>query len=254
MHPVEKYVRALRDNRSTGVPETSNYAALSALLDAAGARLKPQVRCVLHPRGHGAGIPDAGLFSSDQFPRGAEEPLGGVLPQRGAVEAKPIAEDVRQIAVTDQVSKYLTRYGQVLVTTFRDWILVERGPHGNAVVTERFRMAETEAAFWKAATDPRQMAHEVGDRAIEFLQRVMLRPVPLTEPKDVAWLLAAYARDARFRVERGGSLPALAAVRRRARGGAGCQLRRRTGGALFSINARANPLLRDLFRMDTLGA
>jgi hypothetical protein len=213
MHPVEKYLRTLRSNRSAGVAETSNYGALAELLDAAGAQLRPRVRCVLHPTDQGAGIPDAGLFSSDQFARGRDEKIADVLPQRGAVEAKPISEDARQIARSAQVAKYVSRYGQVLVTTFRDWVLVERGPAGEVVPTERFRMAESEAEFWTEASDPRAMAAEVGDRLIEFLHRVMIRPIPLVDPKDVAWLLAAYARDARFRVERRGNLPALAAVR-----------------------------------------
>lgn len=213
MHPVETYLRALRDNRSAGVAETSNYAALAALLNAAGAQLKPRVRCVLHPKSDGAGIPDAALFTADQFPRGGEEPLAGVLPERGAVEAKQVSANVYEVAESAQVARYLTRYGQVLVTNFRDWLIVERGSDGKPVVKERFRMAESEAVFWSKASNPRTMAGEVGDRLIEYLQRVMLRPVPLVNPKDVAWLLAAYARDARFRVERGGALPALSAIR-----------------------------------------
>lgn len=213
MHPVEKYLRELRQNRSAGVAETSHYGALAGLLNAAGERLRPRVRCVLHPRGTGAGIPDGALFTADQFPRGEGTPLPGVKPERGAVEAKPVADDVRQVVQTEQVARYVAAYDQVLVTTFRDWLLVERGPDGRPRPTERFRMAETEADFWRGAADPRAMTEDVGDRLMEFLQRAMLRKAQITEPKEVAWLLASYARDARFRVERRGELPALAAVR-----------------------------------------
>ncbi|MEJ0090150.1 MAG: N-6 DNA methylase [Limisphaerales bacterium] len=41
----------------------------------------------------------------------------------------------------------------------------------------------------------------------------MLHAAPLNNPKDVAFFLASYARDARARVEGAGNLPALAAVR-----------------------------------------
>jgi len=213
MHPVEQYIRAIRENHSAGVAETTHYAALSALLNVAGDQLKPRVRCVLHPRNQGAGFPDGGLYSAEQLAGTGESPQLNVLPNRGAIEAKPLSADVREVAKTQQVSRYLGQYGQVLVTTFRDWILVERGRNGEPLLSERFRMGETEADFWSASQNPKMFAAKVGDRLIEFLHRVMLRPVPLEDPKDVARLLAAYARDARFRVERGGTLPALAAVR-----------------------------------------
>src|SRR5579863_5576554 len=107
-HALEDYLRELRDIRRTGsaVPETSYYAALAALLDAAGATLKPKVRCIVNPS-HGAGIPDIGLFTPDQFQKAAaEEPLPGTKPARGVVEAKPAGGDVLLTAVGAQVSKY----------------------------------------------------------------------------------------------------------------------------------------------------
>ncbi len=42
---------------------------------------------------------------------------------------------------------------------------------------------------------------EHGDRLLDFFKRCLRRPAPLTDPKDVAWFLASYARDARGRVE-----------------------------------------------------
>ncbi len=233
MHPVEKYLRTLLENRGTGVAETSNYAALAALLDSAGNQLKPRVRCVLHPKGSGSGIPDAGLFTYEQLLHSGDEPLPGMLPERGAVEAKPISAGARQAATSEQVSKYLEKYGQVLVTTFRDWVLVERGLDRKPLPTESFRIAETEAEFWRAAADPRATAEALGDRLIEFLQRALLRPAPLADPKDVAWLLAAYARDARFRVIQHGNLPALASVREALEEALGVSFRGEQGDHFF---------------------
>ena len=50
MHPVESYLRELRDILSTGaaVKETSHYGPLATLLNEAGKSLKPRVRCVIN--------------------------------------------------------------------------------------------------------------------------------------------------------------------------------------------------------------
>jgi hypothetical protein len=75
------------------LPETSYYPALAALFDTVGATLKPKVRCIVNPS-HGAGIPDVGLFTPDQFQKAsAAEPLPGTKPSRGVIEAKPTGDD-----------------------------------------------------------------------------------------------------------------------------------------------------------------
>jgi hypothetical protein len=106
--PLEDYLSELRDIRRSGsaVPETSYYPPLAALLDAVGATLKPEVRCIVNPS-HGAGIPDVGFFTPDQFQKAsAEEPLPGTKPSRGGVEAKPTSDDAFLKADSAQVSKY----------------------------------------------------------------------------------------------------------------------------------------------------
>ena len=42
-----------------------------------------------------------------------------------------------------------------------------------------------------------------GERLLEYLKRVLLCAAPLNNPRDVAWFLASYARDARARVDAG---------------------------------------------------
>src|SRR6202171_5326908 len=123
-NPLEEYLRELCDIRrsGSGVPETSYYPALAALLDAVGSTVKPRVRCILNPS-HGAGIPDVGLFTPDQFQKAsAEEPLPGTKPSRGVVEAKPTNDDTLLTASGAQVSKYWKAYRKVLVTNFRDFL------------------------------------------------------------------------------------------------------------------------------------
>ena len=73
----------------------------------------------------GAGIPDGGFFTADQFRKQKDpEPVEGQLPSRGALEVKGTSEDVEKVADSEQVGKYWTRYRQVLVTNLRDFVLV----------------------------------------------------------------------------------------------------------------------------------
>src|SRR5207245_6960992 len=60
---------------------------------------------------------------------------------------------------------------------------------------------------------PRSTAQQKGEQFIEFIKRACLHVAPLSNPKDVAWFLASYGRDALFRVEQQRQLPALQAVR-----------------------------------------
>lgn len=212
---VEKYLRGLRDIRSSGsaVKETSYYGTLENLLNAIGATLKPKVRCIIHPKNRGAGLPDGGLFTSDQFQRSSEhEPLPGQLPSRGVVEIKGTGDDAWVTADGQQVSRYWGKYGQVLVTNYRDFVLLGQDANGVQAKLETFRLAPSESAFWKAASDPQTLAASHAERLAEYLKRVLLHAASLAEPRDVAWFLASYARDARARIEHA-KLPALAGVR-----------------------------------------
>jgi hypothetical protein len=88
MHPLETYLTELRDIRSTGanVLETSFYPALSNLFNEIGKTLKPKVRCVINLANQGAGLPDGGLFTADQFQRQSDGvPKADQLPSRGAM-------------------------------------------------------------------------------------------------------------------------------------------------------------------------
>jgi len=211
------YLTALRDIHASGasVPETSYYPALSALFNAAGKTLKPVVRCVMNLKNLGAGMPDGGLFTAEQFQRQADgKPRAGQLPSRGAIEAKGTKPDVKTIAASQQVKDYLKTYGIVLVTNLRAFLIVERGPAGEPVEREAFAVADDEHAFWQnKVAHPRGTAQLKGEQFIEFIKRCCLHNAPLIAPKDVAWFLASYARDALVRVERNKDLPALQAIR-----------------------------------------
>jgi len=214
-NPVEEYIRNLHLVRSSGagVDETSHYGTLGNLLNEIGKKLKPRVRSIINLQNAGAGLPDGGLFTADQFPRPKAEPRQGQLPARGAIEAKGTGEDLRAAVDTKQVRDYVARYGSVLLTNYRSFLLLERRPEGGIKQLEGCQLAEDEAQFWAASAHARKVADKHGERLVEYLKRVMLRKAPLAEPKDVAWFLASYARDAKVRVEERKDLPELAAIR-----------------------------------------
>ncbi len=67
--------------------------------------------------------------------------------------------------------------------------------------------------FWKAANLAKQTAARLEGSFEEFLKRVLLNSANIASPEDVAWFLASYAREAKFRVEEG-HLPALHVIRK----------------------------------------
>ncbi len=108
----------------------------------------------------------------------------------------------------------MNTYGIVIVSNLRAFLIVERGPNGLPVERESFALADDEKDFWQhQAAQPRATAWQQGAPFIEFMTRACLHAAPLDNPKDVAWFLASYARDALFRVEQQKELPALQTVR-----------------------------------------
>ncbi len=199
---LEDFLHAVRGVHRTGggTKETSYYTALNNLLDGAGHALKPRVRCVMQLKNLGAGNPDGGFFTADQFDRASAEVKNLGAPARGVIEVKSPAEAVNDIETTKQISKYWDRYKLVLVTNLREWLLIgERG--GQRVTLERFTLAANEASFWELAAHPAKAQAEQGPAFEDFLARVLQHAAPLADPKDLAALLASYAREARHRVE-----------------------------------------------------
>jgi len=216
MHPVEIYLTDLRMTKATGgaVDETSYYTALCNLLNEVGKRLKPKVFCHQIVKDTGAGHPDFGLYANHQLQSLKDGEPVVCLPERGVIEVKPTHDDAWITAQGKQVTKYWGHYGQILVTNYRDFVFVGQDERGNPVRLESFRLADSEMSFWNLTTQPRKAAKEKGDRLIEYLNRIMLHSAIISDPEQVAWFLASYAKEAKARIESAGDLPGLAAVRR----------------------------------------
>ena len=210
---VEHYLRDLARQRASGgaTGERSTYPPLVNLLNTVGGGLKPKVFCVSELADQGAGHPDVGLYSAKQLQR--RRPRPGQIPERGVVEVKPDADDVAEVAAGEQVARYWARYRLVLVTNLREFRLVGPDTTRGQTTLEAFRLAETAAEFHRKLEKPRAFAQEVGGRLVEYLARVLSYSAALTEPKDLAWLLASYARDGLARVEAADEAPAFKSLR-----------------------------------------
>ncbi len=210
---VETYFADLGRIRASGgaTGERSYYPALAGLLDAVGGALKPKVFCVPELAEQGAGHPDFGLYAAKQVQKG--RPREGQTPERGVVEVKAPGDDAWLTAESGQVSRYWKRYRVVLVTNTRDFVLVGEDAAGRPARLETFRLADGEEAFSRRLEHPRAFARDVGAGLGEYLGRALAHRAALAEPKDLAWLLASYARDGLARVEAAGDAPSLKAVR-----------------------------------------
>ena len=210
---VETYLTDLHRIRASGgaTGERSYYGPLENLLNAIGSTLKPKVHCVGELADQGAGHPDFGLYAAKQIQKG--QPKQGQVPERGVVEVKSASDDAWLTAASAQVSRYWTRYRLVLVTNTRDFVLVGEDAAGHPTTLETFRLAESVEEFARRLEHPRAFAYDIGAGLGEYLCRALSHRAALTEPKDLAWLLASYARDGLSRVEAAGDAPQLAALR-----------------------------------------
>ena len=230
---AEDYLSDLRRVRASGgaTGERSYYPPLNNLLNAVGSTLKPKVFCVGELAEQGAGHPDFGLYAAGQVQRGKRK--GGQVPERGVLEVKPVDDDAWLTAEGDQVSRYWSRYGLVLVTNTRDFVLLGEDAQGNPVKLETFRFAQTSEEFVSKLETPRSFAREVGAGLGEYLCRALSHRARLVEPKDLAWLLASYARDGLARVEAAGETSSLQVVRSALEEALGVSFEGERGAAFF---------------------
>ena len=211
---METYFADLRRVHASGgaTGELSIYGPLSTLLNTVGGMLKPKVFCIGQLSDQGAGHPDFGLYVANQVRSGRRRP--GQIPERGVVEVKGVEDDARITSDSDQVRRYLGRYQLVLVTNTRDFVLVGKDEEACPVKLESFCLDEDAEQFVRRLDRPRAYAREVGPGLVEYLSRALSHQAALAEPKDLAWLLASYARDGLARVEAAGDTPALNTVRK----------------------------------------
>ena len=230
---VEDYFSDLRRIRSSGgaTGERSYYPPLTNLLNAVGGALKPKVFCVSEMAQQGAGHPDIGLYAAKQVQKG--QPKQGQTPEGGVVEVKSANDDAWLTAESAQVSRYWDRYRLVLATNTRDFVLLGEDSEGRPAKLETFRLADSAADFETKLQHPQAFARNVGAALSEYLSRALSHRAALAEPRDLARLLASYARDGLARVEAAGDAPSLNAVRSALEEALGVRFEGEKGAAFF---------------------
>lgn len=217
MHPIERYLDKLAEIRASGhaTDETSYYPAIEALLAELGKQLKPRVVPVLQLKSKGAGLPDGGLFTQDQFRKKSKPDDFAIQPpNRGAIEVKGLGENLNDTIKSEQIAKYVRAYGQVLLTNYREFRIVIRGDDGKPrQLGPPLTLANSESAFWELAAHPRKASRELACSFEEFLKRVLLSTVPIQAPDVLASFLASYAREALAKIEPRSKLKELEDVR-----------------------------------------
>ena len=153
-----------------------------------------------------------------------------------------------------QVSGYWDRYRLVLVTNTRDFVLLGEDRQGDPVRLETFRLADSAADFEAKLQHPRAFANKVGPALAEYLCRALSHRATLAEPRDLARLLASYARDGLARVEASGDTSSLNSVRSALEEALGVRFEGERGVAFFPLDAGADPLLWRIFGMGLVGA
>ena len=121
----------------------------------------------------------------------------------------------------------------MLVTNTRDFVLLGEDAAGNPTRLETFRLARTQGEFESQLEKPRAFARDVGPALGEYLCRALSHRARLAEPRDLAWLLASYARDGLARVEAAGDAPSLRAVRTALEEALGVRFEGDRGAAFF---------------------
>ena len=149
------------------------------------------------------------------------------------VEVKAVSDDAWLTADNAQVSRYWELYRLVLVTNTRDFVLLGLDGHGNPAKLETFRLADSTADFEAKLQHPRAFARNAGPALDEYLGRALSHRATLAEPRDLARLLASYARDGLARVEASGDASSLNAVRSALEDALGVRFQGERGAAFF---------------------
>ena len=112
-------------------------------------------------------------------------------------------------------------------------MLLGEDSEGRPAKLETFRLADSAADFETKLQHPRAFARDAGATLGEYLSRALSHRAALAEPRDLARLLASYARDGLARVEAAGDAPSLGAVRSALEEALGVRFEGEKGAAFF---------------------
>ncbi len=195
--PIEKfayYLNSMTDARAFATSEASHYKTLANLLNSIGNELTPKVITIEHIRDIGYDRPDFGFYTATQIKRNKNQASANETPERGVAEVKKLNDNIDDLLNSEQVEKYAQGYGLILATNYRQFALAEYND-GKIQEISRYSFAATEKEFWEKAKQPQKFATESGVALCEFLRRALLHNAPIKSAKEVAVVLASYARE-----------------------------------------------------------
>lgn len=164
----EKYLLAVKNTPLDQQTEMTSRAALEALLNTAASEFAQIGTRVTHePTREKAGAPDFKVVSK-----------GMIL---GYVENKAIGEDLKRVAKSDQIAKYLKLSPNILITDYLHWLWI--GPNG----TQEARLIEASALEAKTVNVRPERAVEVTALLRGFFSEA---PQPIGRAKALAEALA----------------------------------------------------------------
>ena len=225
MNLVASYLSKLAEIRSSGYAtnETSYYPAIEILLGEIGKAMEASGSArpsALQNKKSGAGQPDGwGPFTQDQIHKGLDlQQLDFAVqpPNRGVVEVKGPGDELSELVGSAQIAKYLKVYGQVLITSYRDFGIVVSGSkwQGMRRFSETYQIAPNESSFLGRGRASQKTAADHGTHLQEILTRSMLSAATISSPQHLAGFLASYARDALAKVEARAHLKEMEEVRK----------------------------------------
>ena len=192
------------------VAETSYYAPLANLLNEIGKTLKPKVRCVINSRTGAPASPTAACSprsSSKKLPTQRHSPAS--CPRAAPSRSSPRATTPgsRRTASRCSATWSDTPGARHQLARLRARRPGRRRARSAKLETCRLADGRAEILGRQPPTRAPGRRQARGEGLTEYLKRVMLHAAPLAEPKDVAWFLASYARDARLRLEQQTTCP-----------------------------------------------
>jgi hypothetical protein len=110
-----------------------------------------------------------------------------------AVKAKPVSDDLMQIAQGEQVERYVVHYGQALVTNYYQFVLVTRDAHtGQPVIEERYDIAANANTFWESVKQPRPQGQGLNDLYLRFY-RMAERQIAENTRRGIVCFISNYS-------------------------------------------------------------
>ncbi|MDE2832938.1 MAG: N-6 DNA methylase [Bacteroidota bacterium] len=194
---TQTYLAEISKIYRTGVSteELSYYGPLRDLFNAIGSTLSPAVSCVEQPRG--VNRPDFLLYAEGDSKDGDAAARG-----RGMVEVKGWKHGINELIKSPQVVTYWESYNRrIIATNLRQFVVIGEDHEGHRKELESFSIAGSDDGFEQCLRLPGEYARQIGVQFGEFLARAFSYKTRIRDLKDLAQILASYAREGLARME-----------------------------------------------------